>query len=225
MDRRASSPKNICRATAGRDASTAPGVGKALKEWAPVCEALGTGDQTLTFRKGGIREAHFAPRAKQFFLFPTSFHTHRGLLQGWAVEKHGQFLDYELGEKVTLSYVANITGAWTTYEGESLLERTKELHVWNEEMLYTRLRWKPSVAITVLELQVDKLSTPLVLPVVPEFKGCFSWLDVEKQIDGHEISSTAACSQDEFRRKQTLLRDALSTLEAKPLSLDQVPST
>ena len=47
-----------------------------FKEWALVCDALGTGKQTVIIRKGGIAEGRdgFAFRHREFFLFPTFFH-------------------------------------------------------------------------------------------------------------------------------------------------------
>jgi hypothetical protein len=47
-----------------------------FKEWALVCEALGTGEQTILLRKGGIAEGRdgFGFRHSEFFLFPTFFH-------------------------------------------------------------------------------------------------------------------------------------------------------
>jgi hypothetical protein len=47
-----------------------------FKEWALVCEALGSGRQTVIIRKGGLAEGRegFAFRHREFFLFPTFFH-------------------------------------------------------------------------------------------------------------------------------------------------------
>jgi hypothetical protein len=47
----------------------------ALKEWAPTCAAISTGEQTILLRKGGIKEPTFKPVSRDFLLFPTSFHT------------------------------------------------------------------------------------------------------------------------------------------------------
>ncbi len=47
-----------------------------FKEWALVCDALGSGRQSVIIRKGGIAEGRdgFAFRHREFFLFPTFFH-------------------------------------------------------------------------------------------------------------------------------------------------------
>ena len=48
----------------------------AFKEWAIVCEAIGSGRQSIMLRKGGIAEGRdgFAFKHREFFLFPTWFH-------------------------------------------------------------------------------------------------------------------------------------------------------
>lgn len=48
----------------------------ALKEWAVICRALETGQQTLLLRKGGIAEGPggFYPEHGFFWLYPTQFH-------------------------------------------------------------------------------------------------------------------------------------------------------
>ena len=47
-----------------------------FKEWTLVCDALGSGAQSIIIRKGGIAEgrAGFRFEHPEFFLFPTLFH-------------------------------------------------------------------------------------------------------------------------------------------------------
>lgn len=49
----------------------------ALKEWAVVVDALGSGQQIILLRKGGLREGPggFAVAQPEFLLFPTLFHS------------------------------------------------------------------------------------------------------------------------------------------------------
>src|SRR5690606_3010066 len=51
----------------------------ALKEWAALCRALGTGRQILLLRKGGIYESagEFEVEHRHFLLFPTYLHQKR----------------------------------------------------------------------------------------------------------------------------------------------------
>ena len=47
----------------------------AFKEWALVCEALGSGEQSVILRKGGIAEGKsgFGFDYNEFYLFPVSY--------------------------------------------------------------------------------------------------------------------------------------------------------
>ena len=55
----------------------------ALKEWAVVCAALGSGRQIILLRKGGIYESagEFEIEHRQFLLFPTYLHQNAGMLK------------------------------------------------------------------------------------------------------------------------------------------------
>src|ERR1700761_8365307 len=48
----------------------------AFKEWAGVCDALGSGRQSLILRKGGVAEGPdgFRPEHPAFWLYPTFVH-------------------------------------------------------------------------------------------------------------------------------------------------------
>src|ERR1044072_4329792 len=55
----------------------------AFKEWAVTVRALAEGEQLLTLRKGGIREAgkHFRVQHERFFLYPTFDHQRGDLVR------------------------------------------------------------------------------------------------------------------------------------------------
>ena len=54
-----------------------------FQEWALVCEALGSGEQCILIRKGGIAEGRngFGFRHTEFFLFPTFYHEQVGKIR------------------------------------------------------------------------------------------------------------------------------------------------
>ena len=55
----------------------------AFKEWAVTVRALAEGEQLVTLRKGGIREAdrHFTVQHDRFFLYPTFDHQRNDLVR------------------------------------------------------------------------------------------------------------------------------------------------
>ena len=78
----------------------------AFKEWALVCEALGSGNQSLLLRKGGIAEGKkgFGFEHQDFFLFPTWFH---GQLEKMR-SAYAPAVLAENPETVTLEYVVHV---------------------------------------------------------------------------------------------------------------------
>lgn len=132
----------------------------ALKEWAATIEALGKGMQTVIFRKGGIREPLFTPRAASFMLFPTAFHADKALLKAdAAAQLHGAMaVDPRHDSTLQLNYAAHVTGAWSTSD-PALLHHLHDLHMYTDAFIDQRLRWRPSQKLTVLELRVRQVDS------------------------------------------------------------------
>ncbi|CAL8461748.1 g1279 [Coccomyxa elongata] len=181
---------------------------KALKEWGPIVEALGRGQQTVLFRKGGIREGVFRPEVVDFFLFPTSFHADGDLLKQEAASSFRKELTYEPKEApdVRLMYRATITGAWTTFE-PNIVEMLSAYHILGPDFLEKRMRWRKQQPITILELRCERLAKPLIQPQSDHFYGCFSWVDVG-EVSEH-LPAEAALPAAEYERRQVGLRNAL----------------
>src|SRR5438309_9815383 len=105
-----------------------------FKEWALVCEALGSGRQTIILRKGGIAEGRQGFRFKhaEFFLFPTVFHE--------------QVQSLRIAESTTLQeQPASVTiQAWAKVEFTvwvddlAHLELLRELHILTDQVLRQR---------------------------------------------------------------------------------------
>eukprot|EP00775_Hariotina_reticulata_P010057 gene10057-biopygen12023 len=166
-----------------------------LKEWAVTCAALQSGQQTILLRKGGIREPTFTPKARQFFMFPTAFHTQQQLLKPGIAEQYQPAMQLEPKQllELPLTCFAEVTGAWTTQDA-AVLTALDPLHVYAEGFLDTRLKWRAKEPLTLLELRCFQLQQPLVIPTRPEYFGCFSWVTLlPEDAEGlSEASSLAA---------------------------------
>ncbi|KAF6263868.1 hypothetical protein COO60DRAFT_306766 [Scenedesmus sp. NREL 46B-D3] len=209
-----------------------------LKEWAPVCAALGDGLQTVLLRKGGIREPTFTPQARQFLLFPTSFHSQAQLLKPAIAERYQQEMQLEPRklQHIPLAYFAAITGAWTTRDSR-ILQQLDPLHVHAEGFLETRLKWRSKEPLTLLELRTWVLQQPLQLPAREQYFGCFSFVELLAEDVGLAGSAAAgshatcvaaadvawqaapALSDTAFAERQALLRQRLQELEVQDLVL------
>lgn len=197
-----------------------------LKEWAPVCAAIGCGDQTILLRKGGIKEPTFIPAAQEFFLFPTAFHTEAKLIKSESAVKFSKELQYNPRTQpyIELSVYAQVTGVWRTFNPDvsGLLE---SFHVWGPDFLESRLKWREKQPITVLELRAYRLHDPVVLTQQDNFWGCFSWLDLPNSCLRHATKDqilgqmSPALSDAAFAERQLECRDILTAIEAHELQL------
>ena len=177
---------------------------RALKEWGAVVNALAEGDQTVIFRKGGLKDGKggFKLESRQFGLFPTVYHPKE--LDGTvSTEASKKFVDAKVpdmkrGEEVPISVVAEVTGAWVTHDA-SVLDALSDHHVWSRDVLESRLSWKPDTPITMLELRAKKLPAPRVHALPPDLEkygGCKSWKE------GASIGARRGGPRGFFRRQR-----------------------
>jgi hypothetical protein len=205
----------VCDAARGRTS-----VRVALKEWGAVVAALAAGEQTVIFRKGGLRDGGkgFKLQADAFALFPTAYHPNE------RPEERRAFLDAPVpdmreGQSVPLAVVAKVTGAWVTHD-PAVLDATSAHHGWSRETLASRLNWKPESPICVLELRAaaaaaaDDDGNPPTLPPDPDtYGGCKSWLDLPWEVR----EGAPALGDKAFAERQRALRAALAALECDPM--------
>ena len=202
------------------DAARGRSVRVALKEWGAVVAALAAGEQTVIFRKGGLRDGGkgFKLQADAFALFPTAYHPNE------RPEERRAFLDAPVpdmreGQSVPLAVVAKITGAWVTHD-PAVLDATSAHHGWSRETLASRLNWKPESPICVLELRVaaaaadDDDGKPPTLPPDPDtYGGCKSWLDLPLEVR----EGAPALGDEAFAERQRALRASLGALDCDPM--------
>ncbi len=169
----------------------------ALKEWSVTIDAMLSGEQVLLLRKGGIRETdrHFRLAADRFLLFPTLYHE---------VERHIRPEFHKtcgFGADVadsTVQIKAFATVAETiSVEDFSQLERLKGFHVWSDEFVEKRIRWKPRHPALLMLVRTYALPEPVVVDIENHHKGCKSWVDIRPPIETSD--ATPIYSEVEFR--------------------------
>ena len=165
----------------------------ALKEWAIVCKAMESGNQILSFRKGGIMEFRngFELKFKNFFLSPTFEHQVKESIR---MDYHAA-LD-ELDRKNELNNAETLHNSNKTTEITSFVEIThfsevpdlttlkklENFHIWTDAYLKSRFDYNPKKPLYLLLLRAYKLNNPIRLMNKPEWIGCKSWI----QIDSHD---------------------------------------
>jgi hypothetical protein len=177
----------------------------AFKEWAVICEALGTGRQSVIIRKGGIAEGRggFAFRHDEFLLFPTWLHEQ---LEKTTLPPETA-VPAEPGEEMELRYTAHIewSGLVTDW---GQVARLRELHVLRESVIEERYRYSETQGIHVAFVRVYRLEPPLRLKNEKKYGGCRSWIDLP-ELEGRVLVSVI--SDEEHRRRRELLERLLNS--------------
>jgi hypothetical protein len=174
----------------------------AFKEWALVCEALGSGQQSVILRKGGIAEGSngFGFQHTEFYLFPTWFHG-----QVEKIRLADVALPKKPPEEVTFHFTAMVEWSGRIDDKESA-HRLSELHVLDPSVIEERFQYdtgKGSLGgngINVAFVRVYRLEPPATLPMEPRFGGCRSWVDLP-EIDSGTLVSVLS-DEEHGRRKE-----------------------
>lgn len=148
----------------------------AFKEWAVICRALATRRQDVILRKGGIAEpgGDFRIECRRFLLLPTFVHQGPEAL----VPEARDLLEGIEGDRppagtVVFTHAAGVQAA-TKITSLPELARFRGRHVWADSVVTERFhRWKDE--LHVLEVTVEPLAVPLVLPWHDDYGGCKSW--------------------------------------------------
>ncbi len=157
----------------------------ALKEWAEVIKALGSGSQIIVLRKGGIAEGRggFSLREREFLLYPTYSHQRDELLK--PEYRGGVNPSLPMGEPpdcVIIEYLARVTD---THEITSpkQIRALSPFYIQDEGYMLKRLRWKSERQLILLFLRVYRLASAITLSARPEYAGCKSWVDIDEDVD------------------------------------------
>ena len=153
----------------------------ALKEWAVLVEALGSGKQLLLIRKGGIDdpEGAFQLDHREFLLFPTQEHQQEACIRPEFHELfHRAAGVKEKGQThVPLQVYAGVACEKQVKDPMSLMALEK-YHIWSRHFLEERGRYKPQLPTWVLVLRAYRLPKPFLHPLRPEYAGCRSWVEL-----------------------------------------------
>jgi hypothetical protein len=163
----------------------------ALKEWASVIDALGSGAQIVLIRKGGLADQLFGVEAQRFYLFPTNYHD-----AGGAEPSH-----------VPITHWAEVVKTWQIRDA-AMLPRLDALTVLDSAAIETRYRFRPDQAINVIAVRAHRLANPIDLVMKPEYSGCRSWVSIDEEID---IDGSVAALRDDALDAQINAIDVLLT--------------
>lgn len=172
----------------------------AFKEWALVCEALGSGRQSVILRKGGLAEGRegFAFRHDDFFLFPTWFHAQ--LAQ--TVLPPDTQLPEEPGDQLEIRYLATVEWKGLVTRWETVCQLST-YHILHESVVKERFSYAESPGLHVAFVRVFRLDPPAVITNDRKFGGCRSWVELPDLSD-HALVSVISDEEHERRRAELL---------------------
>ena len=157
----------------------------AFKEWSVICQALGSGRQSIIMRKGGIHEgrAGFQFQHDGFALFPTRFHEQEQhvrpgeLPDSW----EGQGTEFQIGELVSIDFWAQLEGVWTVTDWQQIAA-LEPLHIWNQTTIHDRFECALSdgdpPALNIALIRAFRLGAGWEFPYERGHGGCRSWIEV-----------------------------------------------
>jgi len=177
----------------------------AFKEWALVCDALGSGHQSVILRKGGIAEGKggFGFDHDEFYLFPTWFH---GQLE--KVRIPNAVLPEQNPGNVTISNVACLEWAGRINDKQAV-HLLEDFHLLDASVIEERFEYDtPNSSlggrgINIAFVRVYRLEPAVTLPMEAGFGGCRSWIEFP-EITGALVSVLS--DEEHGRRKEHFSR-------------------
>ena len=169
-----------------------PTVAVAFKEWAGVCAALLTGEQSLILRKGGVAEldGEFRPDHPAFWLYPTVVHQAE---QGLRTP-----LDLPPTEPNLVPIEGLAVVEWTgRVDRLDQLDLLESFHDWTETTIRRRFHYRRP-GLWALVVRVYRRGEPWPLAVTDEQLGCKTWVPLDPAIptEGSEPVMRAATTAD-----------------------------
>lgn len=180
----------------------------AFKEWAVVVDALGRGEQIIILRKGGISEGRggFQVEHSRFFLFPTLFHQQREAVQPAAQLRYDVIAPTLSSASVQLEFFVEVVD-WKFLESCEAALHLRGQHIWREEVIRERFDWGKSKSIYAMAVRVFRLARPVEIPMLADYGGCKSWVDLDAIISTE--GAQAVLTESEFNAKLERFRAAL----------------
>ena len=162
----------------------------AFKEWAVAVDALEQGKTIMLLRKGGIHErgGRFQVAHDQVLLYPTYEHQQPFLLKSEYAEQVTPVTSGWHPETIRIGSFARITDILLVSEA-TIVDALLPFHIWNEQFISDRLKWKPRQPLYILLLRAYKLAQEQMIPYSSTYGGCKSWIDLAQPIAINESVS------------------------------------
>jgi len=155
----------------------------AFKEWAVVCAALGSGQQTIILRKGGIDEGRegFRVEHSEFWLLPTRFHQDPSQLTADAQPLWQQVQDAQSPPGKFLVNLYAVVEAVYELRDEAALDQLNGLHILSAETVRQRFHYRHP-GLFVLAVRTYHVPAAYEVADSPYIAGCKSWVELPQAL-------------------------------------------
>jgi len=175
-----------------------------FKEWQVVCDALGSGKQSLILRKGGIHEGRegFSFKHDSFYLFPTRFHAQANYVKEGQGPKE---TEWQPGDIVPINFFIKAERAITLTKWKDV-STLQDYHIWTEETIRERFDWEgkgmSEGSIHCALVRVYQLKQPYDLTYEKIYGGCRSWVDLPEGLTGLSQGALPVLNEESFNEVQ-----------------------
>src|SRR5688572_1967345 len=142
----------------------------------------------------------------EFLLFPTLFHQQRESVVASAQARYDEIAPhFPPANILRLEYWAEVV-EHHRLENFEAVQRLAGQHIWREEVLAERFEWGREQGIFAIVVRVQRLPMAIELPMLPEYGGCKSWIEVAHQV--MPASSTLVLEDAAFEQRLAQFRCA-----------------
>ena len=181
----------------------------AFKEWAIIADALGTGDQIVILRKGGLREGRtgFQVEHPAFLIFPTLFHQQReSVVPAAQIRFDAIAHTFPPADQLRIEYLARMID-WRRLGSLAMAKRLSDQHIWRDQVIAERFGWGSEQTIHALALRIFRLPQAIELPMLSRYGGCKSWIELDAEVSTE--GATPVLDEEPFANKLEAFRAAL----------------
>ena len=173
-----------------------------FKDWAVICDALGSSRQSLILRKGGIAEGRdgFRFKHERFFLFPTGYHQQHDMIRR---DESAPAVTPAATDAETVAirflFVLEFAHLITN---SSILSRLEPFHIWREEVVRERFEYDDERGLQCAFGRVYRATVPWTFPNKPAYGGCRSWVTLPEPPDDLELIPVLEDREHERRKHE-----------------------
>lgn len=155
----------------------------AFKEWSVVDDALGSGEQTIMLRKGGIHERNgrFEVEHDEFLIYPTHLHQKPDLVK--PAFRSGCRDNRPDRTMITIRHFVSVVEVFPAPASVDSAAGWDALHIYSPALIEKRYHYRRDRPLYVLLVRVYRLDRPATIPETPQYAGCRSWVELKEDID------------------------------------------